>query len=96
VRLALNLNFESRLTAFAEALLAGDLQRQLKEVEEWPDTAERKLDFLHQFFVFQYFEGFHHLPVASRRQTPENRTSPIYAVIDTIERMGDDLRDDPG
>jgi hypothetical protein len=33
------------------------------------------------------------------RQSPanaKNRTSPIYAVIDTTERMGDDLRDDPG
>lgn len=58
VRLALNLNFEGRLTAFAQALMAGDLQGQLEEVEQWPDTAERKLDFLHQFFVFQYFEGF--------------------------------------
>ncbi|MHC2531877.1 DNA polymerase III subunit [Bradyrhizobium diazoefficiens] len=57
VRLALNLNFEDRLTAFARALMAGDLESQLREVEEWPDTAERKLDFLHQFFVFQYFDG---------------------------------------
>ena len=57
VRLALNLNFEDRLTAFTRALMAGDLESQLREVEEWPDTAERKLDFLHQFFVFQYFDG---------------------------------------
>nr|WP_249780031.1 AAA family ATPase [Bradyrhizobium sp. dw_411] len=57
-RLALNLSFEDRLTAFVRALLASDFQGQLKEVEEWPDTPERKLDFLHQFFVFQYFESF--------------------------------------
>ncbi len=66
VRLALNLSFEDRLTAFVRALLAGDLQGQLKEVGEWPDTAERKLDFLHQFFVFQYFEGFRRI----RREDP--------------------------
>jgi hypothetical protein len=46
--------------------MAGDLHGQLKEVEEWPDTAERKLDFLHQFFVFQYFEGFRRV----RREEP--------------------------
>lgn len=66
VRLALNLNFEDRLTAFARSLLAGDLESQLREVEEWPDTAERKLDFLHQFFVFQYFDGCRRL----RREDP--------------------------
>jgi DNA polymerase-3 subunit gamma/tau len=66
VRLALNLSFENRLTAFAQALIAGDLQEQLKEVEEWPDTAERKLEFLHQFFTFQYFEGFRRI----RRDDP--------------------------
>ncbi|MEH2539175.1 DNA polymerase III subunit [Bradyrhizobium sp. AZCC 1699] len=66
VRLALNLNFEDRLTAFTRALMAGDLEGQLREVEEWPDTAERKLDFLHQFFVFQYFEGCRRL----RREDP--------------------------
>lgn len=58
VRLALNLSFEDRLTRFVRALIAGDLQAMLREIEEWPDTAERKLDFLHQFFVFQYFDGF--------------------------------------
>jgi DNA polymerase-3 subunit gamma/tau len=66
VRLALNLSFEGRLTAFVRALIIGDLQGQLKEVEEWPDSAERKLDFLHQFFVFQYFEGFRRI----RREDP--------------------------
>jgi len=66
VRLALNLNFEDRLTAFVRALIAGDLKSQLREVEEWPDTAERKLDFLHQFFVFQYFDGCRRL----RREDP--------------------------
>ncbi|MCK1412467.1 AAA family ATPase [Bradyrhizobium sp. CW4] len=57
VRLALNLNFEEQLTAFTRALIAGDLARQFREIEEWPDSAERKLGFLHQFFVFQYFDG---------------------------------------
>jgi DNA polymerase-3 subunit gamma/tau len=66
VRLALNLSFEDRLTAFAQALMAGDVPGQLKEIEEWPDSAERKLDFLHQFFVFQYFEGFRRI----RREDP--------------------------
>ncbi|MBR0866302.1 AAA family ATPase [Bradyrhizobium diazoefficiens] len=66
VRLALNLNFEDRLTAFTRALMAGDLEGQLSAVEEWPDTAERKLDFLHQFFVFQYFDGCRRL----RREDP--------------------------
>lgn len=66
VRLALNLNFEERLAAFVRALIAGDLESQLREVEEWPDTAERKLDFLHQFFVFQYFDGCRRL----RREDP--------------------------
>lgn len=70
VRLALNLNFEDRLTAFARALMAGDLEGQLREVEEWPDTAERKLDFLHQFFVFQYFDGCRRL----RREDPLMRS----------------------
>lgn len=71
VRLALNLNFEDRLTAFARALMAGDLEGQLREVEDWPDTAERKLDFLHQFFVFQYFEGCRRL----RREDPLMRSA---------------------
>lgn len=66
VRLALNLNFEDRLTAFARAFVAGDLESQLREVEEWADTAERKLDFLHQFFVFQYFDGYRRV----RREDP--------------------------
>ncbi|QQO34276.1 AAA family ATPase [Bradyrhizobium diazoefficiens] len=70
VRLALNLNFEDRLTAFARALMAGDLEGQLREIEDWPDTAERKLDFLHQFFVFQYFEGCRRL----RREDPLMRS----------------------
>lgn len=79
VRLALNLKFEGQLTAFAQGLMAGDLQRQLKEVEEWPDTAPRKLDFLHQFFVFQYFEGFRRI----RREDPlmQNLGSGIQELL---------------
>jgi DNA polymerase-3 subunit gamma/tau len=79
VRLALNLSFEGRLTAFAQALMASDLQGQLKEVEEWPDTAQRKLEFLHQFFVFQYFEGFRRI----RREDPlmQNIGSEIQELL---------------
>ena len=61
VRLALNLDFLDRLTAYAVALLDGKLERQLALMEEWAETPSRKLGFLHQFFVFNYFVGVCHL-----------------------------------
>jgi hypothetical protein len=61
VRLALNLDFLDRLVAYSHALLDGDLGRQLKLMEEWSETPSRKLGFLHQFFVFNYFVGVRHL-----------------------------------
>jgi DNA polymerase III subunit gamma/tau len=67
VRLALNLNFLDRLTTYSHALLSGKLQCQLDLMEEWADMPSRKLGFLHQFFVFNYFVGVRHL----------NRDDPI-------------------
>ena len=61
VRLALNLDFLDRLTAYAHALLDGKLERQLQLMEEWAETPSRKLGFLHEFFVFNYFVGVLHL-----------------------------------
>ena len=61
VRLALNLDFLDRLTAYSQALLNGDLKRQLQFMEEWDETPSRKLGFLHQFFVFNYFVGVRNL-----------------------------------
>jgi DNA polymerase-3 subunit gamma/tau len=61
VRLALNLDFLDRLTAYSHALLDGDLKRQLALMEEWDATPSRKLGFLHQFFVFNYFVAVRHL-----------------------------------
>jgi DNA polymerase-3 subunit gamma/tau len=95
VRLALNLSFEVRLTAFARALMAGDLQGQLKEVEEWPDTAERKLEFLHQFFVFQYFEGFRRI----RRDDPVMENVGVETqeqLVDAFATRAGALEREPG
>jgi DNA polymerase III subunit gamma/tau len=61
VRLALNLDFLDRLMAHSDALLNGDLERQLQLMEEWAETPSRKLGFLHQFFVHTYFVGVRHL-----------------------------------
>ncbi len=61
VRLALNLDFLDRLTAYSHALLAGDLKCQLALMEEWDETPSRKLGFLHQFFVFNYMVAVRHL-----------------------------------
>jgi len=61
VRLALNLDFLERLMAYSHALLDGDLKRQLALMEEWDETPSRKLGFLHQFFVFNYFVAVRHL-----------------------------------
>jgi DNA polymerase-3 subunit gamma/tau len=55
VRLALNLDFLDRLMAYSHALLDGKLERQLQLMEEWAETPSRKLGFLHQFFVVNYF-----------------------------------------
>lgn len=55
VRAALNLDFVARLADYARAVLAGDLQRQLDIMENWQETPTHKLNFLHQFFVFAYF-----------------------------------------
>ncbi len=61
VRLALNLDFLDRLMAYSHALLVGDLKRQLALMEEWDETPSRKLGFLHQFFVFNFFVAVCHL-----------------------------------
>lgn len=61
VRLALNLDFLDRLMAYSHALLDGDLKSQLALMEEWDETPSRKLGFLHQFFVFNYFVAVRHL-----------------------------------
>jgi len=61
VRLALNLDFLDRLVVYSHALLDGDLKRQLALMEEWDETPSRKLGFLHQFFVFNYFVAVRHL-----------------------------------
>ncbi|MGB6984107.1 MAG: hypothetical protein WBD78_17075 [Methylocella sp.] len=61
VRLALNLDFVDRLIAYSQALLNADLGRQLELMEEWTEMPSRKLGFLHQFFVFNYFVGVRHL-----------------------------------
>ena len=60
VRIALNLDFLDRLMAYSHALLDGDLKRQLALMEEWAETPSRKLGFLHQFFVFNYFVAVRH------------------------------------
>lgn len=55
VRLAQNLDFLDRLTAYADALLGGDLQKQLELIEDWPDAPRHKLEFLERFFTYIYF-----------------------------------------
>lgn len=66
VRLGLNLDFLDRLTAYARALLEGDLQQQLELIEDWPDAPRHKLEFLQRFFTFIYFAEVRHL----RRDDP--------------------------
>jgi hypothetical protein len=57
----LNLDFLDRLMAYSHALLDAKLERQLQLMEEWAETPSRKLGFLHQFFVFNYFVTVRHL-----------------------------------
>ncbi len=47
--------------AHSHALLDGKLERQLQLIEEWAETPSRKLGFLHQFFVYNYFVTVRHL-----------------------------------
>ena len=56
VRSALGLDFDELLAAYVAALLEGDAPRQLRLIEEWPDTPQRKLAFLHQFLTFCYLQ----------------------------------------
>ena len=55
VRRALNLDFLDRFDAYVSGLLAADLQRQVACIDTWPDAASQKLEYLHRFFVFVYF-----------------------------------------
>jgi DNA polymerase III subunit gamma/tau len=72
VRSALKLDFDDRLVSYTNALLDGDLGKQLRLMEEWPDTPSRKLAFLHQFFTFNYFNGIRRI----ERDDPIMRTLP--------------------
>ncbi|WP_398471790.1 ATP-binding protein [Tardiphaga sp.] len=72
VRIALNLDFDDRLISYIEALLAGDLERQLRAIEGWPDAPSRKLRFLHQFFAYTYFNEVRRIV----RDDPAMRTMP--------------------
>jgi|GEM_PF-3033491 len=54
VRGALGLDFGGLLAGYVAALLDGDAARQLHLIEDWPDTPQRKLAFLHQFLTFCY------------------------------------------
>ena len=56
VRSALGLDFDELLAGYVAALLDGDAARQLHLIEEWPDTPQRKLAFLHQFLTFCYLQ----------------------------------------
>ena len=61
VRSAFRLDFLDRLMDFSRALLDKDFRRQLALIEDWADTPRRKLEFLHRFFVFNYFVGIRRL-----------------------------------
>lgn len=91
VRLALNLDFDDRLISYAEALMAGHLDRQLEVVESWPDTPSRKLQFLHQFFTYVYFSQVRRIV----RDDPMMRTLPsalferlIFCFSEHASRLG--------
>ncbi len=90
VRLALNLDFLDRLMAYAVALLDGKLERQLALMEEWAETPSRKLGFLHEFFVFNYFVGVLHLhrndPIM-RGLTTEFRETLLQGMAERAYRL---------
>jgi DNA polymerase-3 subunit gamma/tau len=90
VRLALNLDFLERLMAYSHALLDGDLKRQLALMEEWDETPSRKLGFLHQFFVFNYFVAVRHLdrddPIM-RGLTTECRETLLHGMTERACRL---------
>lgn len=54
VKSALNLNVFGQLGVFADALSRGDLQSQIDLIQNWDETASRKLNLIHRFFVDCY------------------------------------------
>jgi DNA polymerase III subunit gamma/tau len=90
VRLALNLDFLDRLMAYSHALLDGKLERQLQLMEEWAETPSRKLGFLHQFFVYNYFVTVRRLdrndPIMRRLPT-EFRETLLHGMAERACRL---------
>ena len=76
--------------AYAVALLDGKLERQLALMEEWAETPSRKLGFLHEFFVFNYFVGVLHLhrndPIM-RGLTTEFRETLLQGMAERAYRL---------
>lgn len=94
VRSALRLDFDDRLMSYATALLAGDLNRQLDLIEDWPETPARKLAVLHQFMTFVYLTGVRHLD----RDDPLMRTLSDRVrtqLVDGLAAVSDRLPLDP-
>jgi DNA polymerase-3 subunit gamma/tau len=54
VQSALHLNVFTHLGAFADALGRGDLQSQIDLMQNWDETASRKLELIHRFLVDCY------------------------------------------
>jgi DNA polymerase-3 subunit gamma/tau len=76
--------------AYSHALLDGKLERQLQLMEEWAETPSRKLGFLHQFFVFNYFVAVRHLdrddPIM-RGLTTECRETLLHGMTERACRL---------
>lgn len=53
-RAALNLDIHAELAGYIAKLVEGDLSAQLKIVADWNEQPTRKLELLHELFVFVY------------------------------------------